>query len=187
MRCQQHPVFPGGHPSKYWLGSTLLNFSDRTRTGVFSVIWPLASERGEIKHFDPLTALANSSWSSPTPRPQIHIVQRSWTVVHKCNTRWRACSTLLQTETKALGFSCKKQIQASLLFPRTVSFEILCLSFANFHANLVFYTSFGSFISWVEKLPDWVQIANSHQLCLQPRPNKSLVDLEIQGMSNLIS
>ena len=40
--CQQHPVFPGGHPSKYWLGSTLLNFSDRTRTGVFSVIWPLA-------------------------------------------------------------------------------------------------------------------------------------------------
>ena len=41
--CQQHPVFPGGHPSKYWLGSTLLNFSDRTRTGVFSVIWPLAT------------------------------------------------------------------------------------------------------------------------------------------------
>ena len=66
MWCQQHPVFPGGHPSKYWLGSTLLNFSDRTRTGVFSVIWPLASERVEIKHFDPLTALANSSWSSNT-------------------------------------------------------------------------------------------------------------------------
>ena len=42
--CQQHPVFPSGHPSKYWLGSTLLNFSDRTRTGVFSVIWPLARE-----------------------------------------------------------------------------------------------------------------------------------------------
>ena len=28
--CQQHPVFPGGHPSKYWLGSTLLNFSVRS-------------------------------------------------------------------------------------------------------------------------------------------------------------
>ena len=42
-KCQQHPVFPGGHPSKYWLGSMLLNFSDRTRTGVFSVIWPLAT------------------------------------------------------------------------------------------------------------------------------------------------
>ena len=41
---QQHPVFPGGHPSKYWLDSTLLNFSDRTRTGVFNVIWPLAFE-----------------------------------------------------------------------------------------------------------------------------------------------
>ena len=44
---QQHPVFPGGHPSKYWLSSTLLNFSDRTRTGVFNVIWPLARERGK--------------------------------------------------------------------------------------------------------------------------------------------
>jgi hypothetical protein len=39
---QQHPVFPGGHPSKYWLGSMLLNFSDRTRTGAFNMIWPLA-------------------------------------------------------------------------------------------------------------------------------------------------
>ena len=35
-------MFPGGHPSKYWLGSMLLNFSDRTRTGVFNMIWPLA-------------------------------------------------------------------------------------------------------------------------------------------------
>ena len=25
-RCQEHLVFPGGHPSKYWLGSTLLHF-----------------------------------------------------------------------------------------------------------------------------------------------------------------
>ena len=41
-KSQQHPVFPGGHPSKYWLGSMLLNFSDRTRTGVFNMIWPLA-------------------------------------------------------------------------------------------------------------------------------------------------
>ena len=40
-KCQQHPVFPGGHPSKYWRGSMLLNFGDRTRTGVFSMIWPL--------------------------------------------------------------------------------------------------------------------------------------------------
>ena len=38
-KCLQHPVFPGGHPSKYWPGSTLLNFGDRTRTGVFNVIW----------------------------------------------------------------------------------------------------------------------------------------------------
>ena len=32
---------------KYWLGSTLLNFSDRTRTGVFSLIWPLALGRSK--------------------------------------------------------------------------------------------------------------------------------------------
>ena len=44
-------MFPSGHPSKYWLGSTLLNFSDRTRTGVFSVIWPLASVRVTLKVF----------------------------------------------------------------------------------------------------------------------------------------
>ena len=44
-------MFPSGHPSKYWLGSMLLNFSDRTRTGVFSVIWPLASVRVTLKVF----------------------------------------------------------------------------------------------------------------------------------------
>jgi hypothetical protein len=47
--CQQHPVFPGGHPSKYWLGSMLLNFSDRTRTGVFNMIWPLARAHENVK------------------------------------------------------------------------------------------------------------------------------------------
>ena len=57
VRSQQHPVFPGGHPSKYWLDSTLLNFSDRTRTGVFNVIWPLAFERGKFTLFQPLTSL----------------------------------------------------------------------------------------------------------------------------------
>ena len=36
----QHLLFPGGHPSKYWAGPTLLNFGDQTRTGVFSVVWP---------------------------------------------------------------------------------------------------------------------------------------------------
>ena len=48
-------MFPGGHPSKYWLGSTLLNFSDRTRTGVFNVIWPLAFESHKFTLFQPLT------------------------------------------------------------------------------------------------------------------------------------
>ena len=40
QNCLQHLVFPGGHPSKYSQGSMLLNFSDRTRTGVFNMIWP---------------------------------------------------------------------------------------------------------------------------------------------------
>ena len=31
----RHPVFSGGHPSRYWPGSQLLNFSDRTGTGAF--------------------------------------------------------------------------------------------------------------------------------------------------------
>ena len=48
---QQHPVFPGGHPSKYWLGSMLLNFSDRTRTGAFNMIWPLAKIQENVNIF----------------------------------------------------------------------------------------------------------------------------------------
>ena len=42
IKCQQHLVFPGGHPSKYWPDPTLLNFADRTRSGVLNVVWPLA-------------------------------------------------------------------------------------------------------------------------------------------------
>ena len=36
---QQHPEFPCGLPSKYYLGPMLLNFSDWTRTGVFNMEW----------------------------------------------------------------------------------------------------------------------------------------------------
>ena len=51
FECQQHPVFPGGHPSKYWRCSTLLNFGDRTRTGVFSMIWPLTRDLANNQAF----------------------------------------------------------------------------------------------------------------------------------------
>ena len=34
-----HRVFPGGPPSKYYPGPTMLNFRDQTRTGVFIVVW----------------------------------------------------------------------------------------------------------------------------------------------------
>ena len=38
---QRNAVFSGGHPSKYLPGPMLLNFSDRTETGVFSMVRPL--------------------------------------------------------------------------------------------------------------------------------------------------
>ena len=41
-KSQQHPEFPSGLPSKYYPGPTLLDFSDRTRTGMFNMVWPLA-------------------------------------------------------------------------------------------------------------------------------------------------
>jgi hypothetical protein len=40
-KSQQHLVFPGGLPSKYYPSPTLLNFGDLTRTGAFNVVWPL--------------------------------------------------------------------------------------------------------------------------------------------------
>ncbi len=36
----RHPEFPGSPPPKYYSGSTVLIFGDRTRSGVFTVIWP---------------------------------------------------------------------------------------------------------------------------------------------------
>ena len=35
----QDGVFPGGHPSKYLPRPMGLNFGDRTRTGVFPMVW----------------------------------------------------------------------------------------------------------------------------------------------------
>ena len=35
----QHLPFPGGHPSKYWAGPTLLIFGDQMKTGAFNVVW----------------------------------------------------------------------------------------------------------------------------------------------------
>ena len=38
----RHRVFLGGLPAKYFPSPTGLNFGDRTRTGVFPVVWPYA-------------------------------------------------------------------------------------------------------------------------------------------------
>ena len=36
----QHQQFPGGLPSQYYVGPTLLNFSFQMGTGAFNVVWP---------------------------------------------------------------------------------------------------------------------------------------------------
>ena len=46
-KCLQHQVFPGGPPSKYYPGPTMLNFRDQTRTGAFIVVWSWASTRSK--------------------------------------------------------------------------------------------------------------------------------------------
>lgn len=38
--CSQHLRLPRGPPTKYWPGSTVLNFGEQTIISVFSVIWP---------------------------------------------------------------------------------------------------------------------------------------------------
>ena len=40
-------MFPSGLPSKYYPGPMLLNFSDRTRTGAFNMVWPLTRNVGK--------------------------------------------------------------------------------------------------------------------------------------------
>lgn len=53
IKCQQHAVFPGGHPPKYWPRPMLLNCGDRTRTGAFSMVWPLTEvgcKRGYLRY-----------------------------------------------------------------------------------------------------------------------------------------
>ena len=41
-KSQQHLVFRGGLPSKYYPGPMLLSFGDQTRTSVFNMVWQLA-------------------------------------------------------------------------------------------------------------------------------------------------
>ena len=78
MKCQQHLVFPGGHPSKYWRGSMLLNFGDRTRTGVFSMIWPLTREVRADQRFHSLVTVS-SFW-----RQEMALV-----LTHSHDGRWQ--------------------------------------------------------------------------------------------------
>ena len=51
-KSQQHQEFPSGLPSKYYPGPMLLNFSDRTRTGVFNMVWPLARGKANFTSYN---------------------------------------------------------------------------------------------------------------------------------------
>ena len=74
------------HPSKYWLGSTLLNFSDRTRTGVFSVTWPLATLIAKVEVLTSKTFhYENQGRASRVT--ELSSTQNDWTLVHlECRT-----------------------------------------------------------------------------------------------------
>ena len=95
FECQQHPVFPGGHPSKYWRGSTLLNFGDRTRTGAFSVIWPLTRR------------LANNQAFQPGPQDLFEKVSKA---VH----RWSKSSGPTTFSIMYCTFQCTKSLRYHL-------------------------------------------------------------------------
>jgi hypothetical protein len=44
-KSQRHPEFPSGLTSIYYLGQMLLNFNDRTKTGLFNLVWPMAKRK----------------------------------------------------------------------------------------------------------------------------------------------
>ena len=53
-----HQGFPRGHPPQYWPGPTMLDFGDRTGTGILTVVWPIPSNqptcpqiRANVMHF----------------------------------------------------------------------------------------------------------------------------------------
>ena len=83
-KCQQHPVFPGGLPSKYWRSSMLLNFGDRTRTGVFSMIWPLTRALGEISFYE----YSNPSFYSVFHYAVFHYAVFYYVVFRPCSKRF---------------------------------------------------------------------------------------------------
>ena len=50
----QHQPFPGGLPSQYYAGPTLLNFSVQMGTGAFNVVWPQTVNNIRKQVFIPL-------------------------------------------------------------------------------------------------------------------------------------
>ncbi len=44
--------FPSGLPSKYYPVPMLLNFSDRTRTGEFNMVWPQTKKSPQLENIE---------------------------------------------------------------------------------------------------------------------------------------
>ena len=59
----QHPVFPSGHPSKYWPGPTQLIFRDRTGSGAFYVVWSQAKVTKHTSFLWEQKKIQISSWN----------------------------------------------------------------------------------------------------------------------------
>ena len=47
IKCRQHPDFPGGHPPEYYPSLRLLNFTEQTGYGDFSLRWPSTTANDE--------------------------------------------------------------------------------------------------------------------------------------------
>lgn len=59
---KRHAVFPGGHPSKYWPRTTLLNYGDRTRTGVLTWYERWRQRQSNVRHTLPLWTIPEIVW-----------------------------------------------------------------------------------------------------------------------------
>ena len=115
-------MFPGGHPSKYWLGSKLLNFSDRTRTGVFSLIWPLAFEKEECRVYQHSAFFLSSSRSETLENWAFSLVLEEHSCQKVNNYQWK--------------------VQNSVIFV----FRLLTL-----HLNFIIWTSMRDDYLWIDK------------------------------------
>lgn len=64
-KSQRHGVFPGGHPSKYYLRPSMLNFNGQMSIGVFIEVWALTKDqclRALLKSYFSMRKKFSSPW-----------------------------------------------------------------------------------------------------------------------------